>query len=122
MNTKTILSAIALTLLCAAVSKANPYCNGGGYYRGGYGGGCGGGGGYYGGGYGGNCGNSTLGTLLGVAAIVGAAAPILAPAPVVPVPVPCVPPGYYGGGYRCGMYGQPYTVPTYRAGYGYMPY
>ena len=32
--------------------------------------------------------------------------------------------GYYGGGgcYGAGMYGQAYSVPTYRAGYGVAPY
>ena len=49
-----------------------------------------------------------------------------------PIPTPCAaggyggacgtPAGYYGGGcYGAGMYGQPYTTPTYRAGYGVCP-
>lgn len=78
MNTKLIIGVVLGLLLLGPINSNAQYYRGAGacgYYRGGYGG-CYRGGYGYGYGYGGyGCGN--IGTLLGVAAIVGAAAPIL---------------------------------------------
>lgn len=126
MNTKTIISAIALTLLCAAASHAQNY---GSYYNSSYTGPNGktasysqsytqGAGGWMG-----------TGCPQGVGWAIFAINALGAMRAGAPIPTPNAAPagGYYGGGYYgggcygAGMYGQPYTVPTFRPGIGVCP-
>jgi hypothetical protein len=103
---KNTITCICFVLIIFTSSlRANPWCGGGGYYRGGYGwngGGCYRGGGYgcAGGWYGTGIPNGLGWTMFGLAAagalFGGAAAPpvMVAPQPVYAAPVPVVPAGY----------------------------
>lgn len=140
MNTlmKTLLTAVAITLLITPPSHAQNWGYGGNYsqtvsgttpqgrsyyntvntsYNQSYG---------AGGWMGTGCPNGLGWAIFGINALRG-----MASGAPVPVPVSAGAPcggygygiGYYGGGcYGAGVYGQPYTVPTYRAGWGVVPY
>lgn len=134
---KILLAAVVLTLLITPLTHAQNWGYGGNYtqtvsgttplgrsynstvttsYNQSYGGG---------GWMGTGCPNGLGWAIFGINALrgMGAGAP-------VPVPVSAGAPscgygyggGYYGGGcYETGVYGQPYTVPTCRAGWGVVP-
>ena len=131
MNTKTLLAAFATTLICAAAAHAQNYSQN---YNSSYTGPNGrtvsynqsysqGAGGFFGTG----CPNGVGWAIFAINAVRGSAAG-------QPIPTPTAMGagqggyggggGYYGGGgcYGAGMYGQAYSVPTYRAGYGVAPY